>query len=190
MQFVKSLVDHDMYPWKCPHLIKPLFLVIYEQESFQSARQIATKLANSTEKKSFHFIADEKECVQSVLENRITWAANDYKSNEANAKGISFVISYNSRITDSLKNAEANIVDLIAEKLFIKQWDVNRIKSGCEFSDEEYNGKLNWESFIIKINRKLDRLQHPKEYSGKTTEKSQKVTVTDKKQNKKTARQT
>ena len=136
MKIVKNLVPANKYAIKCPHSMKPQFVVIHNTANDASAaNEIAYMVRNGNEV-SYHYAVDDLGAVQGIPENRNGWHAGDGGNGRGNRYGIAIEICYSKSGGPEFDDAEKNAAELTADILRRYGWGIDKVTK-----HQDYSGK-------------------------------------------------
>ena len=158
MDIIKNLVPENKYSIKCPYTMKPTRIVVHNTGNKAPAANEAKYMITNDEKKSFHYVVDDKEVIQCIPENRNAYHAGDGKNGKGNREGISIEICYSLSGGSKFTKSEENAVELIVDILKRYGWGIDKVTK-----HQDYSGKycphrtldLGWERFLGMIEDKL-----------------------------------
>ena len=158
MDIIKNLVPESKYSIKCPYTMKPTRIVVHNTGNKAPAANEAKYMITNDEKKSFHYVVDDKEVIQCIPENRNAYHAGDGKSGKGNREGIAIEICYSLSGGSKFTKSEENAVELIVDILKRYGWGIDKVTK-----HQDYSGKycphrtldLGWERFLGMIEDKL-----------------------------------
>lgn len=172
MQRLKKMVSKSKYNLKCPYSMKPKYVTFHNTDNDAPAMNEATYMVNNNNSVSFHYVVDDKICVQCIPENRNAWATGDGKDGIGNRQSINVEIAYNElgKNNPIFKQAEANAVIICAELLKKYNLGIDKLKPHKYWSGKNCPSTTNHQDFINKVKKQLE--------SGSNTSSSSKNNVT------------
>ena len=133
MEIVKMLVPQSKYAIKCPHEMKPEFIIIHNTANDASAINEISYMIGNNNKVSFHCAIDNEKIVQGVPFNRNTWNATDGGNGTGNRKGIALEICYSKSGGERFEEAERLAAEYTAYLLKQYGWGIDRVKKHADF---------------------------------------------------------
>ena len=164
MNIVKNLVSESKYSVKCPHSMKPEFIVVHNTANDATAQNEVKYMISNNNQVSFHFAVDDKEIVQGLPLDRNAWACGDGANGKGNRKGIQIEICYSKSGGVRFENAEKNAAKFIAQLLKERGWGVDKVKKHQDFSNKYCPHRTldkGWASFVNMIKDYLNELNNP-----------------------------
>ena len=158
MKIIQNLVAENKYSIKCPYAMTPTRIVVHNTANNASAKNEAAYMIKNNNQVSFHYVVDDKEARQCILENRNAWHSGDGGNGKGNREGIAIEICYSKSGGTKFTKAEANAVELIVDILKRYGWGIDKVTK-----HQDYNGKycphrtldLGWDRFLDMIEDKL-----------------------------------
>ena len=133
MEIVKMLVPESKYSIKCPHQMKPEFIIIHNTANDASAMAEISYMIGNNNKVSFHCAIDNYRIVQGVAFDRNTWNATDGRNGNGNRKGIALEICYSKSGGERFKEAERLAAEYTAYLLKQNNWGIEKVKKHEDF---------------------------------------------------------
>ena len=133
MEIVKMLVPESKYSIKCPHQMKPEFIIIHNTANDASAMAEISYMIGNNNKVSFHCAIDNYRIVQGVAFDRNTWNATDGGNGNGNRKGIALEICYSKSGGERFKEAERLAAEYTAYLLKQNNWGIEKVKKHEDF---------------------------------------------------------
>lgn len=88
------MISKDKYSLKCPYKMTSTRIVVHNTANDASARNEIKYMESNNRETSFHYAVDDKEVVQGIPLDRISWNAGDGAKGKGNREGISIEICY------------------------------------------------------------------------------------------------
>ena len=164
MNIVKNLVSESKYSVKCPHSMKPEFIVVHNTANDATAQNEIKYMISNDNQVSFHFAVDDKEVIQGLPLDRNAWACGDGTNGSGNRKGIQVEICYSKSGGARFENAEKNAAKFIAQLLKERGWGVDKVKKHQDFSNKYCPHRTldkGWASFVNMVKDYLNELNNP-----------------------------
>ena len=133
MEIVNMLVPQSKYAIKCPHEMKPEFIIIHNTANDASAINEIAYMIGNDKKVSFHCAIDDLHIVQGIPFDRNSWNATDGGNGDGNRKGISIEICYSKSGGDKFKEAERLAAEYTAYLLKQYGWGIDKVKKHDDF---------------------------------------------------------
>lgn len=133
MEIVKMLVPESKYSIKCPHSMKPEFIIIHNTANDASAMAEISYMIGNNKKVSFHCAIDNYRIVQGVLFDRNTWNATDGGNGTGNRKGIALEICYSKSGGERFEEAQKLAAEYTAYLLKKYNWGIDKVKKHEDF---------------------------------------------------------
>lgn len=178
------VVDH--IPKSTPHnrrngwVMKPKYITIHStgnpQSTAKNERGWLTNPSN-TRQASFHIVVDEREAIECIPLNEVTWHAGDGRNGTGNRKTISIEICESGNREKTLQNA----IELTAKLLYERGWGVDKLRRHFDWSGKNcprilnYNNWQGWTKFKNDVQKELNKLKQPKKEVIKVDNKNQTV---------------
>lgn len=178
------VVDH--IPKSTPHnrrngwVMKPEYITIHStgnpQSTAKNERRWLTNPSN-TRQASFHIVVDEREAIECIPLNEVTWHAGDGRNGTGNRKTISIEICESGNREKTLQNA----IELTAKLLYERGWGVDKLRRHFDWSGKNcprilnYNNWQGWTKFKNDVQKELNKLKQPKKEVIKVDNKNQTV---------------
>lgn len=159
MNFVQDLIPLNTPNNRRPAIKRRIeYIVVHNTGNPTStARQERNWLTNPSNKvtASFHYAVDDNNIIQCIPDDEVTWQAGDGQG-KGNINGLSFEICE----SGNYKQAEANAVKFIAEKLIEYGLTIDKVKPHKFFSGKNCPHIIlpYWSDFIAKIQAEYDRV--------------------------------
>lgn len=113
---------------------------------------------SNTRAASFHIVVDDKEVIECIPLNEITYHAGN---REGNNTSISIEMCESGDRVKTLQNT----VELVAKMLHERGWGTDKLKRHFDWSGKNcpriinYNNWEGWRGFVISVERELDKLK-------------------------------
>lgn len=133
MEIVNMSVPQSKYAIKCPHEMKPEFIIIHNTANDASAINEIAYMIGNDKKVSFHCAIDDLHVVQGIPFDRNSWNATDGGNGDGNRKGISLEICYSKSGGDKFKEAERLAAEYTAYLLKQYGWGIDKVKKHDDF---------------------------------------------------------
>lgn len=133
MEIVKMLVPESKYSIKCPHSMKPEFIIIHNTANDASAMAEISYMIGNNKKVSFHCAIDNYRIVQGVPFDRNTWNATDGGNGTGNRKGIALEICYSKSGGERFEEAQKLAAEYTAYLLKQYNWGIDKVKKHEDF---------------------------------------------------------
>ncbi len=163
MALIQSLINPNMYEYKCPYSMTPKGICIHNTANDASARNEIAYMQRNYNEVSFHIAVDDNEAIQGLPLNRNAWATGDGANGEGNRNYIQVEICYSKSGGDRFINAEKRAAKEVA--LLLKQygWGIDHIRK-----HQDFNGKycphrtldMGWQRFLNMIQAELNKLNN------------------------------
>ncbi len=177
------LVSESKFNIKCPYTMVAEGYCVHNTYNDAPAENEANYMRNNDKKASFHYVVDDKEVIQCILENRNAFHAGDGAGGNGNRKYIAVEICYSKSGGEKFTKAEQNAAEFIAKGLKAKGWGIDRVKKHQDFSGKYCPHRtldLGWERFLNLIRGYLGQATVSPSPSKPTTpppQKKPKLTV-------------
>lgn len=166
-----------MYEYKVDHIprntpynrrpclaMMPEYITIHSTGNTASAKNERAYLTNPKNERtaSYHIVIDDKEAIECVPLNEVTWNAGDGKNGSGNRKSISIEISEGGNRVQTIKNA----VHLTAKLLYERKWGIDKLRRHYDWSGKicprimSNNNWQGWNDFKISVQKELDKLNN------------------------------
>lgn len=161
---------------RCGYKMTPKWIVIHETgntDKGANATAHSSYLKNVTKAKtpyvSWHFTVDDKQIIQHIPEDEVTWNAGDWNTNRENggcARGISIELCINS--DGDFNKTMANAYELVA--YLMKKWNLGAnvggiVRQHWEFSKKNCPQNIRamgiWQQFLNNCQAQLEKLNAP-----------------------------
>ena len=152
-------VDESKYAIKCPYEMEAEFVVVHNTANDASAKNEVSYMLSNPDKVSFHIAVDDKESIQAIPFDRNAFHAGDGADGEGNRKGIGIEICYSKSGGERFEKAKLNAIEVIADILIERKWDITHVKKHQDFSGKYCPHRIldeGWEKFINQIQKRLE----------------------------------
>lgn len=181
MKIKQKLVSTDRYSLKCPFSMNAEFIVVHNTGNDASATNEVAFMLRNDESTSYHYAVDDKQIVQGIPETRNAWHAGDGRYGNGNRCGIGIEICYSKSGGAKFIAAEKLAAKFIAEKLYEKDWGIERVKKHQDFSGKYCPHRtlnMGWQRFLNMVQAELDALKPAEDYKP-TVKEWQKAAIAD-----------
>lgn len=183
MDIISLLVPEDKYALKCPHPMKPSFIVVHNTANDASAHNEISYMRTNQASTSFHYAVDDNYVVQGIPEDRNAWHAGDGPDGEGNRKGIAVEICYSLSGGERFHKAERLAAKFIAHKLDQYGWGLKQVLKHQDFSKKNCPHRtlnLGWERFLNMIREEMvERADAPAPWAEEAWNWAQSVGLMD-----------
>lgn len=161
MEIIRNLVPQDRFHLKCPYNMEAEYFVVHNTYNDAPAENEVAYMIRNDEKVSFHYAVDDEKVVQGISEDRNAWHTGDGVNGPGNRKGIGVEICYSLSGGERFDKAERNAAKFLAERLYARGWDIDRVKK-----HQDFNGKYcphrtldrGWTRFLDMVQAELNAL--------------------------------
>ena len=155
----QQLINKDKYSLKCPYDMNAEFVVVHNTANDASAENEITYMESTSVSTSFHIAVDDVEAIQAIPFDRNAFHAGDGVEGNGNRKGIAVEICYSKSGGERFEKAKNNAIEVIADILIKRDWDITHVKKHQDFSSKYCPHRIldeGWEKFINQIQKRLE----------------------------------
>ena len=128
------------------------YITIHESQCV--AKDKATWMVNNNKNLSMHDYVDEDDAINCIPHNRNVFACGDGTQGKGNRTSINVEICYSYDYDKAVKNTVNHVADL----LFDRGWNTQRLRRHKDWSGRKDPKKLDWEKFLQDVAERLDIL--------------------------------
>jgi len=158
----KNLVSPAKHEIKCPYSMKAEYITFHNTANDASADSEIRYMINNNSQVSYHFAIDNKEVVQGIPLDRNAWHCGDGMG-KGNMKSIGVEICYSKSGGKKYDEAEELGVQFIAQLLFERNWNVDRVIPHKQWSGKNCPHRIldekRWQSVVNRIDKALQELK-------------------------------